>query len=137
MAQLRLLHHVRDDLTLRLTGWGVASTLVGSLVWYLGHRGGRTFVMGVGRQTAAWGAVDTVIAGIGADANRRAVTDVPKAVRSLRRLLWVNAALDVGYLVGAGFLARRRSLSGDALGVAVQAVALLVLDVMHARRLRS
>jgi hypothetical protein len=136
LVQLRLLHHVRDDLTLRLTGWGVLSVLAGSVTWYAGRRGGRRFLVGLGRQTAAWGAVDTVIAGVGAAANRRAVTDAPKAVASLRRLLWTNAALDVGYLVGAAAMARRRSLGGDALGVAVQAVALLVLDVWHARRLR-
>jgi hypothetical protein len=63
------------------------------------------------------------------------VTDATAALGSLRRLLVLNAALDVGYLAGAALLARSAARRGDAAGVAVQAIALLVLDVGHARRL--
>jgi hypothetical protein len=108
----------------------------GAVLAGIGAARGDRFVAGVGRQAVAWGSVDLVIAGVGSAANRRPVTDAPRALRSLRRLLLVNAALDVGYLAGAAVLARRSGRRGDALGVGVQAVALLVFDAWHAARAR-
>jgi hypothetical protein len=136
LSDLRLLRAVRSDLTRRLVAWGAVSVVGGAALAGAGAARGDRLLAGVGRQAVAWGAVDLVIAGVGSAANRRPVTDAPRALRSLRRLLLVNAALDVGYLAGAAVLARRRERAGDALGVAVQAAALLVLDVGHAARLR-
>ncbi|MGF1661074.1 MAG: hypothetical protein ACFCVG_01140 [Kineosporiaceae bacterium] len=137
LSDLRLLRAVRTDLTRRLVAWGVVSVAGGTVLAAAGAVRGQRVLAGVGRQAVAWGAVDLVIAGVGSAANRRPVTDAPRAVRSLRRLLLGNAVLDMGYLAGAAVLARRPERAGDALGVAVQAVALLVLDVGHAVRLGS
>lgn len=134
LTDLHLLHAVRGDLTRRLTTWGALSVVAGTAMSALAARRDHRVLAGVGRQFAAWGAVDLAIAGVGSLSNRRPVTDASGALRSLRRLLVVNAVLDIGYLAGAVALARRPALRGDAAGVAVQAVALLVLDVHHARR---
>ncbi|MGF1646820.1 MAG: hypothetical protein ACFCVF_07870 [Kineosporiaceae bacterium] len=135
LSDLHLLRAVRTDLTRRLVAWGVISVVGGAGLVGVGTARGDRFLAGVGRQAAAWGAVDLVIAGVGSATNRRPVTDARRAVRSLRRVLLVNAVLDVGYLAGAAVLARRPERAGDAVGVAVQAVALLVLDIGHATRL--
>ena len=135
ITQLHQLHDVRDDLTRRLTAWGVSSVSVGAVLWGVGAARGSRLLVGVGRQSVAWGAIDTLIAAVGSATNQRPVTDVAGTTRSLRRLLLVNTGLDVGYLAVAGLMARRPALRGDALGVAVQALALLAIDVGHARRL--
>lgn len=136
LSDLRLLRAVRADLTRHLVAWGVSSLVGGAVLLGVGASRRSRVLTGVGRQAAAWGAVDLVIAGVGSASNRRPVVDAPRAVRSLYRLLAVNAVLDVGYLAGAALLARRPGREGDALGVAVQALALLVLDTGHAARLR-
>lgn len=135
LTDLNRLHAVRRDLTRRLTAWGAFSVAAGGAMSVVATRRGEPLLAGVARQFLAWGAIDLVIAGVGAAANRRPVTDATGALRSLRRLLVVNAVLDVGYLVGAAVLARSPGRRGDAAGVAVQGLALLVLDVGQARRI--
>jgi hypothetical protein len=59
----------------------------------------------------------------------------------LRRVLLLNAGLDVGYLAAGAALvlapaARARGLRGDGLAVLVQGGFLLVLDTVAARALR-
>ncbi len=126
---------VRSDLTRGLVGWGTASVVLGTVMWVGGARNGSRWLVGVGRQGVAWGAIDVVIAGAGTLANRRPVTDPTSAVTSLRRLLVVNSVLDIGYVTVAAVMSRRRRYAPDGLGVAVQGLALLVLDAVHARRL--
>ncbi len=135
-TELDLLCEVRAELTRSLVRWAGVSVVVGAPLWWLGRRNGSATAVGVGRQTLAWGAVDLAIAAAGSVANRRPVPDPPAAVRSLRRLLWVNAVLDIGYLLGAVLLSRRSRLAPDAAGIAVQGTALLIIDTVHARRLR-
>lgn len=136
---METLRAVRGDLTRALTTWSVLSLAVGAAVarWGRGER-----AAGVARQSIAWGAIDLGIAAVGARANQAPVTDVPAASRTLRRLLLVNAALDVGYvavglaLVRAGRVRGRDSV-GDGAAVAVQGTFLLVLDAVSAARLRT
>ena len=112
-----------------LAAWATASVLTGAVV-----RGG------AGRQHALWGAVDGALAarGLLRSPDRRR----PPAQRAarLRRVLLVNAGLDVGYLaLGAalrsGRLGARRRADGSA--VLVQGGFLLGLDLWHARSLAT
>lgn len=109
--------------------WAVASVLAGAVL-----RGG------AGRQHALWGAVDGALAarGLLTAPDRRRAPD-QRAAR-LRRLLLVNAGLDVGYLaLGAvlrsGRLGAARRPDGSA--VLVQGGFLLGLDLWHARALAT
>ena len=119
---------VEQRLVRVLTGWAAGSVAVGAVL------AGRPATRGFGRQTAAWGAVDGVIACLGIRGRaRRGPTDPVR----LRRVLWVNAGADVGYLVAALALLRTRPRwRGDALAVLVQGTFLLALDVTAARALR-
>lgn len=110
---------VETRLTQVLGGWAVASVLAGGVLSLApGTRG-------FGRQTAAWGAIDGVIAAVGArNRARRGPTDPAR----LRKVLLVNAGLDVGYLALGAALLRTRRWRGDGAAVLVQGGFLLVLD---------
>ena len=122
-----------ERLTQVLGGWAAGSVVLGAAL-SLSPR-----TRGFGRQTAVWGAVDGAIAYAGVlGRRRRGPTD---RVR-LRRVLLLNAGLDVGYLgVGAalagGRRVRGRSYRGDGLAVLVQGAFLLLLDTTAAARLRG
>ena len=128
---------VRSILIRALAAWSVGSIAVGALV--LLRRPG-TRATGFARQSIAWGAVDLAIAGLSLR-RRDPVADEAAQARSLRRLLLVNAALDVGY-VGTGVLLwragrlRGRDSTGDGAGVVLQGAVLLVLDAACASALR-
>lgn len=129
----------------QLGAWAVASVVVGGALMVLADgAAARAF----GLQCLVWGAIDGAIAIAGALALRRAhargaVADPERAAperRRLRRLLWVNAGLDVGYVAAAiAILALWRTPTGlgHGLGVLVQGGFLLAFDVVHARRLRE
>lgn len=118
---------VEQDLIRTLGRWASGSVLLGTALL----SSPRT--RGFGRQTAAWGAVDGAIALVGA---RRAAAGRATDPARLRRVLLVNAALDVGYLGAGAALVRRTRWRGDGLAVLVQGAFLLVLDATAARRLR-
>ena len=100
-----------------------------------------------GRQTAAWGVVDALIAGAGVLSRRHrgplSGDEADKKIRSLRTLLLVNAAADVGYIAGGALLIARgrrgrktlRMSAGDGAAIAIQGAFLLVLDLSQARQL--
>jgi hypothetical protein len=108
----------------------------------------RDGLVGFGRQTAAWGLVDGAIAGAGTLGRRRRGELTPeeqgRKARSLGRLLLINAAADVGYMVGGAVIALRsregrpvRGMNeGDGAAIVVQGAFLLALDVSQAMRLR-
>lgn len=130
---------------LQLGAWALASVALGALLWVAAPGPGvRAFAL----QFLVWGAIDGAIALAGAAALRRArargeVDDparAPAERRRLRRLLLVNAWLDVGYVVvGVALLALWRTPegAGHGLGVLVQGGFLLGFDAVHARRLRA
>ena len=118
---------VERDLVRVLGRWSVGSVLVGAVL----SADPRT--RGFGRQTAAWGAVDGAIALVGA---RRQAAGRTTAPARLRRVLLVNAGLDVGYLATGAWLLRRTPWRGDGAAVLVQGAFLLWLDATAARRLR-
>lgn len=109
------------------------------------------FWRGFAMQALSWGAIDALIALGGQFAARRRQAalrepDSPEVqtreTENLRRLLWINAGLDVLY-VSSGLLwaltrGQRDALQrGNGWGVVVQGLFLMVFDTVHARRLRS
>lgn len=117
---------VEQQLTRVLGGWSAGSVALGAAL-SLSPR-----TRGFARQTVAWGAVDGAIAYVGA---RNRTAKGPTDPARLRRVLLVNAGLDVGYLAAGTWLVQRPRWRGDGLAVLVQGAFLLVLDTAAARRL--
>ena len=117
---------VEEQLTSVLGAWATGSVAAGALL------SGSPRTRGFGRQTAAWGAVDGAIAWFGAHKRR---SKGPADPRRLRRVLLVNAGLDVGYLAAGAWLVRDGRWRGDGAAVLVQGGFLLLLDTIAARRL--
>lgn len=118
---------VEERLTAVLGAWAAGSVLVGAAL----STSPRT--RGFGRQTAAWGAVDGLIAYAG---SRKRSRTGPTDRGRLRRVLLLNAGLDVGYLLAGASLLRCTRWRGDGQAVLVQGAFLLVLDTAAARALR-
>ena len=118
---------VEEDLTRVLGRWAAVSVAAGALL----TASPRT--RGFGRQTAAWGALDGAIAGVGA---RRRAAKGPTDPDRLRRVLLLNAGLDVGYLAAGAWLLRDGRWRGDGAAVVVQGAFLLWLDASTARSLK-
>jgi hypothetical protein len=125
----------------RILVWGAASVIVGTLLlaFVTARRVGSPLLLHFAVQTAAWGAIDLVIALVA----RRglALRDVSGATR-LDRFVWFNNGLDVGYVaVGLTLaivgwqLGRRLGLVGAGVGIVVQGLALLVLDLRFSNTL--
>lgn len=141
------LEAVEHRLTTALAAWSGASLVAGATLVAVGQATGRRELAAFGRQTAAWGAVDGLIAAVGAVTRRRrgALTTDQRAARAgtLRTVLWVNALADVGYVVGGGVIvlrdARGRPLfgmrRGDGIAVVTQGAFLLALDLTQAQQL--
>jgi hypothetical protein len=140
---------VEKTLTTALVGWSVASIAVGTPLALIGRTMDTTQVSEFGRQTAAWGAVDAAIAGVGflTHLRRGALSEdqAGRQMRKLRNLLLVNAVADLGYIAGGMAIVgrSRRGMSslrmgaGDGAAIALQGAFLLVLDVSQAMRLRD
>lgn len=107
----------------------------------------RAFWRAVGEQSVGWGLVNIAIAVIGgwsgsrraAKKNALSVSALTKEARGLRRLLWVNAGLDVVYMLGGWFLAWRSAAAQDrrrgaGWGIVFQGALLFIFDVVHALR---
>lgn len=139
---------VEGTLTSALLAWSAASVAVGATLAVAGRSRKSDEVTAFGRQTAAWGVVDALIAGAGVLSRRRrgplCGDEADKKIRALRTLLLVNAAADVGYIAGGALLIARghkgrktlRMSAGDGAAIAVQGAFLLALDLSQARQLR-
>lgn len=132
----------QSRLTRRLLAWAAPSILLGALLL----TGADPFLRGVGVQFVAWGAIDAVIALLGARATRRRAAlpdaDPGREVRNLRRLLWINTALDVLYVAGGWLLWQTLGRAdpfwaGNGFGILVQGGFLFFFDLYHALRLRG
>lgn len=124
-----------DQVTRRLLRWSAASVAVGLPL--AAHQ--EPVRRSLGQQFVAWGAVDGAIALAGRWANRRKAGPGAGGAEEakLRRLLLVNAGLDVLYVAGGAALAVRRGADdpfwlGTGLGIVVQGGFLLVFDLWHA-----
>ena len=120
---------------LRLIVWGAGSVLVGTvlLLGVLLRRRRSPLLTHFAIQTAAWGAVDLLIAAVAWQG--RGYRDLA-GFTQLDRILWLNVGLNAGYVaVGVTLaltgwaLARKLALVGAGIGVVVQGLALLVLDL--------
>ena len=118
--------------------WGASSSVVGTLLLALltSRRVGSPLLLHFAIQTAVWGVIDLIIAIFA----RRGLTlrDVSGATR-LDRFIWFNNGLDVGYVaVGLTLailgwhLGRRLGLVGAGVGIVVQGLGLLILDLRFA-----
>lgn len=128
---------------LPLLRWGIGSSLVGALIALLPGAYWRQF----GLQTAGWGIIDVLLAIAGRrdallKAERSLQGEIDEqgeraAAERLRAILLVNAGLDLLYISGGTWAARRfadhpgRRGAGHA--IAIQGLFLLVYDLMFAR----
>ena len=122
--------------------WSALSVVVGILLLF-----GVPFRRGVGLQALVWGAIDAAIAGFGWAQLRRkrekldanAPQTLTREARNLRRLLVINAGLDVLY-VGGGVLAllvfATEFAQGNGIGIIVQGGFLLLFDTFYALRVQ-
>ncbi|MGQ9833576.1 MAG: DUF6992 family protein [Candidatus Villigracilaceae bacterium] len=132
----------QQALTRRLAFWAAGSILLG-----LGMLLFRApFWNGMAFQFIGWGLVDLLIAWGGASGTRKrraklteeqAAAAIPQETRNLRRILWVNTALDVLYMLGstlvAAFLGTSNPLwLGTGIGILFQGAFLFFFDWFHA-----
>ncbi len=117
-----------------------------SLVGGLSLLRAEAFWRGIGLQAIGWGLIDEAIAMIGhwSVYRRRAALPDPAAPavlaqesRKLRRLLWLNAGLDVLYMLGGLTLVRTRGATdrgwrGHGWGIIIQGGFLFLFDLYHA-----
>lgn len=131
-----------DSLSRRLLTWNLINVAVGVLLGFA-----RPFWRGVGSQSVGWGLINVAIALVGQVVTSRRHARLPdplapevmfREAHNLRRLLWVNTALDVLYMIGGVRLAQTRGRSssmwkGIGLGIVIQGALLFVFDLIHAR----
>ena len=141
-----------QEITTLLTVWAAGSVIKGGLIALVGQASGRKQWLRFGRQTAMWGAVDGLIAGIGALSRSRrgelTQDQVDAEARKLRTLLLINAAADIVYIAGGAHIAFHakpgppevtslRLGRGDGLAIVIQGAFLLALDATYARKLSA
>jgi hypothetical protein len=112
----------------RLFLWSTLSTIGGVILQF----SRRPFWIGFGQQAIGWGLIDALIALV---AGRSASRSFSTA--TLRRVLLINAALDVLYMLGGFIFARTKGatdekLRGQGWGVVVQGLFLFKFDLIHA-----
>lgn len=136
------IYEFQSILANRLMGWAGLSVVAGSLVALRRNPFWRAF----GLQTVGWGAVDAAIALAG---ERGAITKAAEPdsqtpqvqaeeSEKLRKILLLNAGLDVAYVAAGLVMARKRnsrSRRGTGWAIAVQGAFLLAFDLAHAVRL--
>lgn len=127
--------------TRRLLLWGTLSAITGAAMLRY-----RPFWRGFGVQALTWGVIDCAIA-MGGNwfrvrryhhlANPLDLDIIAQETSNLQRALWINAALDIFYVMGGLALVRREDAAarGHGLGIVVQGAFLLIFDVIHALRL--
>ena len=139
-----MIYDFQRFLSLRLLLWAVVSLLAGFAAWISGD----PFWRGFGLQAAVWGAIDGMIALFGLRGLAQKLTapfdqdGTQKRTRWLRRILAVNAGLDVLYIIGG--LALDLTLgrtqpfqAGMGWGIVLQGAFLLGFDSLHAWRVPS
>lgn len=121
-----------------LLGWGGASVLLGGVLQCARN----LFWRQVGLQCVLWGAIDAVLAILGrrsaqSKAERApASADEQKDVRDFRRILLINAWLDVGYVLSGAWLIWRLKQRGIGTGILLQGAWLLLFDSLLAREVK-
>jgi hypothetical protein len=125
----------------RLLRWGLINIILGVVL----QRHRDPLWKGIGAQSAGWGLIDALIALIGGISMQNKIASLPnpgdeqaqqKEKSSLKMILWINAGLDVLYVLGGAWVARRDKgdgvLRGHGLGIMLQGSFLFVFDFLHA-----
>jgi hypothetical protein len=132
-------------LTRRLLIWSVLSVALSTLTFFFANQ----LLRGVAIQFFAWGMIDAGIALFGAYASAKKQTklqsDEPaetKEANWLERVLWINTALDVLYILGGIWLMQTKGAEsllwrGHGLGVVIQGGFLFFFDFYHAFSVRK
>jgi len=125
-----------------LGAWGLGSMGAGGALAF----GGRTdFEKGVGIQSLVWGAVETAFAFVGEAQSRRNLFVGPDAKpwqadrKSLANALWVNAVLDVAFVLAGTLiwnLGGTDLVRGTGAGIALQGGFVFTFDTLSYMRLR-
>jgi hypothetical protein len=122
----------------RLLFWGAASMLAGTIILVLltVRRVRAPVLTHFALQMTAWGAIDLMLVALAWRALQPRDFD---AARRLDRFVWLNAGLDVGYvavgatlIIASWVIGRRHGPIGAGLGIIVQGLALLLLDLQFA-----
>ncbi len=128
------------QLSRRLVLWSVVSMVAGALLLFASD-----FWRGFGLQCLVWGSIDLLIALLGQRSLNKKLREAKNAseeARSLKRILLINAGLDVVYiLIGVGIWivwGRTGAFTvGNAVGVLLQGSFLLGFDLFYARQVIS
>jgi hypothetical protein len=136
----------QEKLGQRLLRWGILSFAIGAALSSFADR----FWRGFGSQAAGWGLIDTAIAWLSIKVvrSRAGAPDAHRPDRqhrersTLRRILWINAGLDVGYCAGGLVLTATKGRldsfwRGSGWGIFAQGGFLLLFDLLHAFGLRA
>ena len=134
----------QERLTAMLLAWAASSIGIGVTL-----SRGDAFKRGVGEQFIGWGLVNAAIALFGQrGASRRRQqpgAEAPETQaaerRKLSRLLWINTALDVVYVMGGLLAVRNRGAQdprwrGRGVGIMIQGGFLFFFDLINALALR-
>src|SRR4051794_11434124 len=97
--------------TRHLFGWNVINLAIGIVL----GRNSDALWRGIGSQAVGWSVINFAIALFGGRATQKRsvkpealqAKTLAKESRNLRRLLWINAGLDVGYMVGGWWYSNR------------------------------
>jgi hypothetical protein len=112
----------------RLLLWGALSTIGGVILQF----SRRPFWIGFGWQAILWGVIDALIALVAGRSTSRLFS-----ATTLRRVLLINAALDVLYMLDGFIFARTRGATnehtrGQGWGIVLQGLFLFKFDLIHA-----
>ena len=112
----------------RLLLWGAISTNGGVILQF----SRRPFWIGFGQQAIGWGLIDALIALVAGRSASRSFSS-----STLRRILLINAGLDVLYMLGGFIFARTKGatdekLRGQGWGIVLQGLFLFKFDLIHA-----
>ena len=137
----------QETLTRRLS-WGAGISILLGLGMFLFRT---SFWNGIAFQFLGWALIDLLIALAGGSAARKrksrlgpgqALSTQPKEARNLGRILWINTALDVVYMLGGVLLAVLPGSSnplwlGTGIGILLQGAFLFFFDWFHAVQVRK
>ena len=134
-------------LTRRLLVWSVFSVVFSTLTFFSVN----SLLRGLAIQFCMWGIIDAGIAIFGAQISVKKrlkvqETDLAesetKEIHWLERVLWINTALDVLYILGGLWLMQTKGAEsplwrGHGLGVVIQGGFLFFFDFFHAFSIRN
>ena len=137
----------QEKLTRRLS-WGAGISILLGLGMFLFQT---SFWNGIAFQFLGWALIDLLIALAGGSAARKrksrlgpegSAAAAPGEARSLGRILWINTALDVVYMLGGVLLAVLPGSSnplwlGTGIGILLQGAFLFFFDWFHAVQVRK